>query len=137
MTLLEALLSPFRPVAATFLTPSSICSLYSLAAALLIAFGWLAWQCKRRRGRAPIKALIRAVFQRRVLFHRSTIADFAYCLASLMTLGSLIGWAVLSSSWISDGVAAALSAVLGPGPQPRAPEFVLDAGRTVALFLAY
>ena len=137
MTLLEALLSPFRPVAATFLTPSSICSVYSLAAALLIAFGWLAWRRKRRRGRAPINMLARAVFRRRVLFHRSTIADFVYCLASLMTLGTIIGWAVVSSSWINDGVAAALSAVLGPRPLPRAPEFVLDAGRTLALFLAY
>src|SRR5271157_1784050 len=92
----EMLFSPLRPVAATFLTPSSICSVWSLGAALLIAFAWLAYR-RMQRGR-PFSAtlLVRAVFSRRVLFHRSTIADLAYCVASLMFLGAVIGWAVVS-----------------------------------------
>jgi sterol desaturase/sphingolipid hydroxylase (fatty acid hydroxylase superfamily) len=132
----ESLLAPFRSAVATFLAPSSVCSVYSLGAALLIAFAWLAHQRQRRRGRVGMRALWRVVFSRRVIFHRSTVTDFAYCLVSLMTLGSIIGWAVVSSSWISDGVVAFLSNHLGERC-PQAPDFVLDSARTLALFLAY
>jgi len=136
MTLVDVVISPFRPVATTFLTPSSICSVWSLGAALLIAFAWLAHR-RMRRGR-PLSAslLVRAVFSRRVLFHRSAIADLAYCLASLMFLGAVIGWAVVSRSWISHGVAAFLAHHFGER-RPQAPEFALNAARTLALFLAY
>jgi hypothetical protein len=42
LTVIETLVSPFRPAAATLLQPASICSVYSLAAAAIIAFAWLA-----------------------------------------------------------------------------------------------
>jgi len=137
MTAIETLVYPFRPAAATLLEPASISSVYSLAAAGMIAFAWLALR-RRRRGRrfVPI-ALMRAILSRRVLFHRSTFADLAYCVIGLATLGAIIGWAVVSTSWVSDGVAACLARLFGPGPEPRAPEFVLNGARTLALFLAY
>jgi hypothetical protein len=53
MTLLETLLSLLKPAAATLLQPSSICSIYSLAAALMIAFAWLAYRRKRATGASP------------------------------------------------------------------------------------
>jgi sterol desaturase/sphingolipid hydroxylase (fatty acid hydroxylase superfamily) len=137
MTAIETLVSPLRPAAATLLEPASISSVYSLAAAVMIAFAWLALR-RRRRGRRVVPiALMRAIFSRRVLFHRSTFADLAYCVIGLATLGAIIGWAVVSTSWISDGVAACLARLFGPGPEPGAPEFVLDGARTLALFLAY
>ena len=135
MTLLT-LLSPFRPVAATFLSPSSICSIWSLAAALIFAFAWLAGRRMRRGKPARMAVLVRAVLSRRVLLHRSAFADLAYCLLSLMFLGAAIGWAVVSTAWISDGVAASLTSHLGER-RPQAPGFVLDAARTLALFVAY
>ena len=55
----------------------------------------------------------------------------------LTTLGAILGWAVVSTSWISDGVAAVLTRSFGPAPQWRAPDWALNAMRTVALFLAY
>jgi len=137
MTVLETLISPLRPAAATLLTPSSICSVYSLVAAVTIAFAWFTMRRRRRGRRIVPKALLRAILSRRVLFHRSTFADLAYCVVGLATLGAIIGWAVVSTSWISDGVAALLARLLGPGPDPRAPGFVLDGERTLALFLAY
>ena len=69
--------------------------------------------------------------------HRSTFADLAYCVIGLATLGGIIGWAVVSTSWISDGVAALLTRLLGPPPQPHAPDFALNAARTILLFLGY
>ena len=137
LTVIETLVSPLRPAAATLLQPASISSIYSLGAALMIAFAWLALR-RRRRGRpVVVKALVRAIFSRRVLLHRSTFADLAYCVIGLATLGAIIGWAVVSTSWISDGVAAFLTRRLGPHPEPHAPDFVLNGARTLALFLAY
>ena len=136
MRFVETLFSPLQ-AAATLLRPSSICSIYSLAAALMIAFAWLAYRRKRRNRRIALRTLARAVFSRRVLFHRSTLADLAYCVISLATLGAILGSAVVSASWISDGVAAFLTSRLGPPPQTHAPEVVLNAARTLALFLAY
>ena len=80
--------------------------------------------------------LARALFPRRALLHPSTLADLAYCVLSLMFLSALIGWAVVSMSWISDGVAAFLTSRFGVRA-PQAPALALDAARTLALFLAY
>jgi sterol desaturase/sphingolipid hydroxylase (fatty acid hydroxylase superfamily) len=44
---------------------------------------------------------------------------------------------LVSTSWISGGVAASLTKLFGSAPQPHAADFVLDAARTLALFLAY
>ena len=137
MTLVHTILSPLRPVVGTLLSPSSICSIYSLGTAVLIAFAWFAWRRKRRDRPVVLRTLARAIFSRRVLLHRSTFADLAYCVIGLTTLGAILGWAVVSTSWIGDGVAALLTRGLGPAPQWRAPDWTLNAMRTVALFLAY
>jgi sterol desaturase/sphingolipid hydroxylase (fatty acid hydroxylase superfamily) len=137
MRFVETLLSPLQPAAATLLRPSSICSIYSVAAAMTIAFAWLAYRRRRRNRPIALGVLARAVFSRRVLLHRSTVADLAYCVMSLATLGAILGSAVVSASWISDGVAAFLTSRLGPPPPTHAPEVVLNAARTLALFLAY
>jgi sterol desaturase/sphingolipid hydroxylase (fatty acid hydroxylase superfamily) len=79
---------------------------------------------------------MRALFLRRVLLHRSTRADLVYCVASLATFGAILGWAIVSTSWIGDGVAAFLATHFGERT-PHAPALVLDALRTLALFLAY
>ena len=136
MTLLATILSPLRPVATAFLKPSSNCSIWSLGVALVIALGWLALQRKLRGRRLRMRMLARALFPRRALLHPSTLADLAYCVLSLMFLGALIGWAVVSTSWISDGVAAFLTTRFGVRA-PQAPALALDAARTLALFLAY
>ena len=137
MTFVQTLLSPLRPAVATLLAPASTCSVYSLGCAVLIAFAWLAWRRMRRDRPVAPRTLARAILSRRVLLHRSTFADLAYCVIGLATLGAILGWAVVSTSWISDGVAALLTRGLGPAPRPPAPDFALDAARTILLFLAY
>jgi hypothetical protein len=62
MTLVQTLLSSLRPVVATLLSPSSICSIYSLGLAILIAFAWLAWRRKRRDRPVVLRTLARAIF---------------------------------------------------------------------------
>jgi sterol desaturase/sphingolipid hydroxylase (fatty acid hydroxylase superfamily) len=136
MTLLATILSPFGPVAAAFLKPSSSCSIWSLGAALVLALFWLVHRRMLRGRRLRMRVIARALFPRRALLHRSTLADLAYCVLSLMFLGVLIGWAVVSTSWIGDGVAAFLASRFGERA-PQAPEWAFDAARTLALFLAY
>ena len=136
MTLLATILSPFRSIAATFLAPSSNCSIWSLGAALVLALGWLALQRKRRGRRLRPSVLWRALFPRRALLHRSTRADLVYTVLSLMALGAILGWAVVSTRSVGDGVAAFLAARFGERT-PAAPALALDAARTLALFLAY
>ena len=65
MTFVETFLPPLRPVVVTLLSPSSICSIYSLGASLMIAFAWLAYRRKRRNGRVVLRTLARAVFAHR------------------------------------------------------------------------
>jgi sterol desaturase/sphingolipid hydroxylase (fatty acid hydroxylase superfamily) len=136
MSLIATIVSPLRPVVATFLDPASICSIWSLGAALAIGFAWLAVRRIRRGRKAHFRTLIRALFPSRVLMHRSTIADLVYCVFALATFGAILGSAVVSSGWISEGVAAALASRLGERA-PQAPPVALDAARTVVLFLAY
>ena len=136
MSLVATILSPLRPVVTTFLAPSSICSVWSLGAALLLALGWLALRRKLRGRPLRLRVLARALLSRRVLAHRSTHADLVYCVASLTTFGAILGSAVVSSSWIGEGVASFLTAHFGERT-PHAPAVGLDAARTLALFLAY
>ncbi len=79
---------------------------------------------------------MRAVFSRRVLLHRSARADLVYCLASLAMFGAILGWAVVSTTWVGEGVASFLANRFGERT-PQAPAFALDAARTLVLFLAY
>jgi sterol desaturase/sphingolipid hydroxylase (fatty acid hydroxylase superfamily) len=137
MNFVQTILSPLEPTVAALFSPSSICSIYSVGTAILTAFVWLAWRRKRRDRRVVMRTLARAVFSRRVLLHRSTFADVAYCIVGLATFGAILGWAVVSTSWISDDAAAFLTNRLGPAPRLQAPEFALNAARTLALFLAY
>ena len=100
------------------------------------AFAWLALRSLRRRGRLRARALLRALLSRRQLRSRSTRADALYALASLAMLGAIIGWAVISTNWVSEGVVALLARPFGPPADP-APDIWRDAARTLALFLAY
>ena len=75
MTFVQTILSPLEPAAATFLAPSSTCSIYALGTAILIAFVWLARRRKRRERPIVLRTLARAILSRRVLLHRSPFAD--------------------------------------------------------------
>jgi hypothetical protein len=82
-----------RPSAATLLEPASISSVYSLGAAAMIAFAWLATR-RRRRDRRIIPQDARARdLSRRIHFHaqRSPTLPIA-------TLVAIISWAVLFTS---------------------------------------
>jgi sterol desaturase/sphingolipid hydroxylase (fatty acid hydroxylase superfamily) len=137
MTLVDKLLEFPKPVENVLFSPESAMSIYSLVFALALAFLILAIRQKRRRGKIRLRVLTHALLSRRVFFHRSSFADIGYFVFGLLTLGVLIGWAVVSGATISKFVIDGLTAVFGAHDPIEAPVWALRLGRTLLLFLAY
>ena len=119
------------------LAPGSHISLFSLASALVISLVVLAVRQARKGRRIRPTALLRALFPRRIVMSRSTLADVGYFYFNLFLFGIIFGWAVLSYEVVSHHVAALLAAMLGPTKPSTLPLFVTKAVITVMLFVAY
>ena len=111
-------------------------SLSSLAAALVISAGYLAWQRHQRGRRIRAATLLRALFPR-WLRHQSIHVDFAYLFFNTFVFGLALGWAVLSYQFISNAIIGALVAVFGPASPSALPALVSRLGITFILFLSY
>jgi sterol desaturase/sphingolipid hydroxylase (fatty acid hydroxylase superfamily) len=119
-----------------FLSPGSSFSIASLLCALGIAITFLL--VSRRRGKKPVKysVMLRALFPR-WLRRPSFRMDVWFLPLNLFASSILIGWTVISSRFIGDAVAGALSGAFGALPRIALNQF---AGRlivTVSLFVAY
>lgn len=111
-------------------------SLTSLAAALVVATAFYAAQRIRRGRRVRLRTLLRALFPKRILHHRSNQADVGYLFFNVFVFGVVFGWSVLSYQAVSNGIVATLSALFGT-PTASAPVWISRAVITVMLFLAY
>jgi hypothetical protein len=120
-----------------FLDPGSHISLFSLAAACLIALAALARRRYRKGRRLRLSTLLRALFPKHVVFSRSGVADLGYFYFNVFLFGMLFGWALFSYEVLSRNLTTALAAALGPLPPAPLPAFVSRAIITVMLFLAY
>jgi sterol desaturase/sphingolipid hydroxylase (fatty acid hydroxylase superfamily) len=112
-------------------------SLTSLACALAIAAVFLTVRHIRRRGRMSPRLLLRALFPRRILRHRSTGADIGWLLFNCFVYGGIFGMAGLSYQFITNGVLNGLIDTLGPVTPSAMPELAQRAIVTFILFLAY
>ncbi len=120
-----------------FLPLGSHFSLTSLACALLIAVAFVAWQRHRRGRRIRMRAILRALFPRRILMSPSNFADLGYLFFHVFVAGLLFGWAAISFQFLTNGIMGALAAAFGPTAPTALPTFVSRAVITVMLFLAY
>ena len=109
----------------------------SLAAALVIAALFFAWQRVKRGRRLRWRVLARALFPKRIVRHRSTRADIGYLLFNVFLSGIVFGWAVLTYQAITNTIITALVSIFGPVAPSTLPLFVSRAGVTVLLFLGY
>jgi len=117
--------------------PGSHFSLTSLGCAFLIAIGVVAWQ-RHRRGRSiRPRAILRALFPRRILLSASNFIDLTYLFYHVFLGGLLFGWAVISYQFLTNGIMGALAAAFGPTAPTTLPTFASRAVITVMLFLAY
>ena len=120
-----------------FLAPGSHISLFSLAAAFVIAFVVLAVKRYKRGRRIRLRVLLRALFPRRIVMSRSSLADVGYFYFNLFIFGIVFGWALLSYEALSAGVTGVLTATFGPIPPAPLPGFAARAIVTLLAFLAY
>lgn len=112
-------------------------SLTSLLCALAIAGGILAVRHIKRRGRVQPRAVLRVLFARRIVMHRSTRVDAAYAIFNCFLYGSIFGSAALSYQFLTNGVLRGLIGVAGPVAPSTLPEFAQRSIVTLLLFLAY
>ncbi len=112
-------------------------SLSSLVAALIIAALFFVAQRIRRGRRVRLRTIMRALFPKRIVRHRSNQADIFYLLFNVFMAGIVFGWAALSYQFVSNGIIAGLVALFGPVAPSTVPVFVCRAVVTLMLFLAY
>jgi sterol desaturase/sphingolipid hydroxylase (fatty acid hydroxylase superfamily) len=127
----------FGQLGKAFLSPGSHVSLASLLSALFIALVVLALRRYRKGRRVRLRPLLRALFPRRIVMSRSSLADFGYFYFNLFVFGILFGWALLSYETLSrsvDGLLTGMFGLMQPAPLPG---FVCRSIITVMLFLAY
>lgn len=112
-------------------------SLTSLLCALAIAGSLFAVRHIKRRGRVRLRAVVRVLFPRRIVLHRSTRVDVVYGIFNCFLYTSIFGSAALSYQFLTNGVVRGLVAVAGPMPASLLPELVQRSIVTLMLFLAY
>ena len=112
-------------------------SLLSLVCAFLIAVVFVAARRYRKGRRIRVRALLRALFPKRIVMSRSTVADLGYFYFNLFLFGIIFGWALLSYEVLSHSVADLLTAIFGPRQPTSLSPLVTRTVMTVTLFLAY
>lgn len=117
--------------------PGSHFSVTSLVCALAIAVTFVAWQ-RRQRGRpVRLRAILRALFPRRILTSPSSFTDLGYLFFHVFLAGLLFGWATISYQFLTNGIIGALAAAFGQPPPTTLPAWFARSVITVMLFLAY
>jgi sterol desaturase/sphingolipid hydroxylase (fatty acid hydroxylase superfamily) len=113
---------------------------YSLAAwltALCVAILFLGLRRPHRRRQIRARALLRAVFPRKIVQSPSSIADVGFFLFNFFLAGALFGWAIVSYHFVSTAVADTITAWCGARDGVLLPMVPATIILTVALFLAY
>jgi hypothetical protein len=72
------------------------------------------WQRVKRGRRVRARTILRALFPKRILRSRSNEADVGYLIFNVFVYGVMLGWAVLSYQFISNGIISGLVALFGP-----------------------
>ncbi|MDQ0463325.1 sterol desaturase/sphingolipid hydroxylase (fatty acid hydroxylase superfamily) [Caulobacter ginsengisoli] len=124
-----------RGLAGLFLSPGSNASLWSLATAGCVAA--LILLARRPPGKKPVrlKVLLRTLFPRWILRHRSSRADLALLAFNGLIYGAIFGGATLSAAAVATVAGAGLTSLLG-AHAPALPPPVGVGLLTLAVFLA-
>jgi sterol desaturase/sphingolipid hydroxylase (fatty acid hydroxylase superfamily) len=112
-------------------------SLTSLACALVIAAAVIVVRQCRKGRRIRLRALVRALFPRRIVKSPSTVADVGYFLFNTFVYAGIFGMAAVSYQFLTNAVLGGMVLTFGK-PSPSAlPELVSRSIITLLLFLAY
>jgi sterol desaturase/sphingolipid hydroxylase (fatty acid hydroxylase superfamily) len=137
MTASEKLAVMLGQLSSIAFSPGSMFSLYSLLTAFCVGVGFLGFRQWSRRGRVRPAVLARAIFARRLVWNRSTLADVGFFFLNCFAIGALIGWALIEGNAVGKAVLYGLKGHLGAVAPSQSPDLLLRAGMTLTLFLAY
>jgi sterol desaturase/sphingolipid hydroxylase (fatty acid hydroxylase superfamily) len=127
----------FGQIGKLLLAPGSPLSLNSLAVALAVCALIFAGRRLARGRRLRWRTVMRALFPRRIMRHKSNQADIFYLFFNVFVFGVVFGWAILSYQFVTNGIIASLVALAGPVSPSELPAWLTRTIVTVMLFLAY
>lgn len=139
MSLPDDIAAFFEPLVQFIATrPNQALSFSSLLIALIIAFIWMRHTYRKRRGRnASLKKTFALLFPRRLMSHKSNLADFLLFFLNQKAVGLAIIWLVVSFHFINTSVHDGLERVFGAPEQAALDHWVIIAIMTVVMYLAY
>ena len=137
MNPISNLIEKFRMLGHQFLEPGSQISLFGLASAFCIAFGFLYLRQRNRRGKVRAAAVLRALRSQRIFFCASTYADAGYFLINTLALGGLIGYAVISTGAVASGTSRGFASLIGTSHPIHLPMWLVRTLATIIFYLAY
>jgi sterol desaturase/sphingolipid hydroxylase (fatty acid hydroxylase superfamily) len=137
MDLNSAIQFSARRVSIELFSPGSIFSVYSLLSSLGLAFCALTYRHKRRRGRANLKAVARAIFKMKLLLSESFLADVKLFVLSVIFMPAVVGGLVVSTNTVSMAVNSLLTSAFGSNAPIGCCDLTIKIVSTVVLFLAY
>jgi sterol desaturase/sphingolipid hydroxylase (fatty acid hydroxylase superfamily) len=133
----NGLVRNFRHLYDLLFSVDSQLSVTSLACAFFIASGFLIIRRGRQGRSVRLRALMRALFPRRIVRSPSTVADFGYFLFNVFVYAGIFGMAAVSYQFLTNAVIGGLVFVFGAPKAVTAPEFVSRTIVTLVLFLSY
>lgn len=116
--------------------PGSQFSLTSLVCAFAAAAVLLIGRRVGKGRRPRARALLRALFPRRVFRHKSSRADAGFFLFNVFVYAGVAAYAAVSYQFLTNGIVGGLAAVFGK-PEPVLPQGIARGIVTLLLFLAY
>lgn len=116
--------------------PASDFSALSLLTAFAIAACFLTLS-RAQKKRVRIRVLVRALLPRKWLRSSSSRADLGLMAMNTFAAGTLVGWAIMSASFVEHCLAVGLDSAFGPGPQFIVSGWVLPVTLTISFYLAY
>jgi sterol desaturase/sphingolipid hydroxylase (fatty acid hydroxylase superfamily) len=137
MDIYDALRFSAARISNELFSAGSIFSVYSLATTFVIAVCALAYRGKRRRGRVNLRAIARAVFDKRFLLTKSFAADVNLFVLSVVLMPVVVGALVISTTAVGMVVSGALNALFGARAPVGCCDLSIKILSTVVLFLAY
>ncbi|MEI7805905.1 MAG: sterol desaturase family protein [Hyphomicrobiales bacterium] len=136
-TILNGLRRNFDHLYDVLFSAGSQFSLTSLGCALVIAAAVLVYRRKRKGRRIRVRALIRALFPRRIVRSPSTVADAGYFLFNTFVYAGIFGMAAVSYQFLTNAVIGGMVFAFGQPTPPALPEYASRSIITAMLFLAY
>ena len=137
MDLSSAIRFSARQVSSELFSAGSIFSVYSLATSFALGFAALAYRRLRRRGRANLRVVSRAILSKHFARRESVHADLKLFALSVIFMPAVVGGLVISSNTVAKGVHTVLDGLFGAMSDPALPALQIKIISTLILFLAY